>query len=338
MNEIQKIMFGELRPWLDTNAQADGFYKPMTRQLKNIQTAFNTRYELNFIRPFSDRTQYYKKIIDNNITGFCNAFVAEVANATANRLAYKLNKFRNLLYSKIKEVGNIITTQQLELSHISSQHADFAIDKPYKESTYIIFYLLSALIKCCMEIQYYFRDAIHEDNLMEIPDFYTRLLQRQVPTNTFISEIKMYVMDTQQDIVEESPIKYGVSTKIAQDNYTRFMEEVEAFQFTELPKYKCLSSENQIRLIRNIVGKGTPYAVAMLHFLEYPEHLKTVYSMNKEKQYKHIAKCLNAVERSVKGNFLVLKPTTNEDRSKYTAAEHEETVKNDYFSLTDKTL
>jgi len=44
--------------------------------------------------------------------------------------------------------------------------------------------------------------------------------------------------------------------------------------------------------------------------------------MNKEKQYKHIAKCLSAVERSVKGNFLVLNPQSKEDRLKYTAAEH----------------
>ena len=199
MNDIQKIMFGELRPWLDTNTQADEFYKPLTRQLNSIQTVFKPHYELKFIRHFSDKTQYYKKMIDNDITNYCNAFVADTQNATDNRLAYKLNKFKKLLHSRIKEVGNIITTQQLDLSYINSRHTDFSTDKPYKESTYIIFYLLSALIKCYLEIQYHFRNAISADDIWETADFYTQLLQRQAPNNPFIKEIQSIEIEVVAD-------------------------------------------------------------------------------------------------------------------------------------------
>jgi hypothetical protein len=183
-------MFGELRPWLEENNRANEYYKPLTRGLNTVQTVFNPHYELNFIRHFSDKTQYYKKLIDNDFAGYCNILFSETENASNNLIAYKIDKSKKLLHSKIKEIATILSTQNFALSYINSQNADFSIDRQFKESTYIIFYLLSALIKCFLEIQHHFRDAIHEDNLMEISDFYTQLLQRQVPDNPFIKEIR----------------------------------------------------------------------------------------------------------------------------------------------------
>ena len=338
MNDIQKIMFGELRPWLAANMQADVNYKPLTRQLNSVQTLFNPHYNLNFIRRFSDKTQYYQKIIDNCVTDYCNIFVQETKTATPNRLAYHINKATKDLHKRIINVGNIINTQQFDLSVIVAQKANFSIDKAHKESTYIFYYLLSSLIKCCLEIQHLCRVSIKEEDVWEIADFYTCLLQQQTPINVFITEIQEITIRPQPQTEITQPIENDITTLTVQDNYTRFMQEVQPYQFAELPKYKCLSAKNQMRLVRLIVGKGTPYAIAMLHFLEYPQRLNAAYSLSKEKQYKHIAKCLAAVERSVKGNLLVLNPNSNEDRLKYTAAENEQTVKDNYFSLTNKIL
>jgi hypothetical protein len=183
-------MFGELRPWLETNAQADEFYKPLTRQLNTVQTAFISHYELNFIRHFSDKAQYYKKLIDNDLTVYCNTLFSETESVSSNLIAYKIDKAKKFLHGKIKEIANIVATQRLDLSYIKGQNVDFSTDKPYKETTYIIFYLLSALIKCCLEIQHHFHSAIQEADLMEISDFYTQLLQRQAPENPFIKKIQ----------------------------------------------------------------------------------------------------------------------------------------------------
>jgi hypothetical protein len=133
--------------------------------------------------------------------------------------------------------------------------------------------------------------------------------------------------------VEKTEVSFSVQQK--EDNYVRFMREVEQYKFSELPKYKALSTKNQMRLISQILESSIPQAVAMLSFLEFPNHLKTMFSMNKEKQYHHIAKSLKASVRSVKGNFLVLDPESNEDRFKYTANEHEEKVRDLYISLLD---
>jgi hypothetical protein len=232
-------MFGELRPWLDMDKQADEFYKPLTRQLNSVQTLFNPHYESNFVRHFSDKTQYYKKLINNDLTAYCNAFITDAENATANRLAYKLDKSRKLLYSCIREAGNIINTQQFDLSQINNKNTDFSIDKPYKESTYIVFYLLSALIKCSMEIQYHFRDAIHKDNLMEISDFYTQLLLRQAPDNPCIKEIQTLEFES---VAEEKTKKKHDKTAVLAFTYKKL--NAQSGNITDL--FNALKKNNRI--------------------------------------------------------------------------------------------
>lgn len=206
MKNIHKIMFDELRPWSENNIKADEYYKPLTRSVNSVQPVFNPHYELKFIREISSKTQYFKKLIDNDVTEYCNTLFNETENASSNRIAYKVNKANRVLHARIIKLSEIIKTQNLDLSHINSPHTDFSIDKPYKESTYIIFYLLSALIKCCLEVQVHFLSAIHEDDRMEVADFYTRLLQQQAPTNTFISKIAT--------IQIEEPITKGKSKTV----------------------------------------------------------------------------------------------------------------------------
>src|SRR5574344_1722951 len=109
MNNIQKIMFGELCPWLEENNRTNEYYKPLTRGVNTVQTAFNPHYELNFIRHFSDKTQYYKKLIDNDLVDYCNTLFSETENASNNLIAYKIDKSKKLLYSKIKEIATILS-------------------------------------------------------------------------------------------------------------------------------------------------------------------------------------------------------------------------------------
>lgn len=200
MKDIQRILFSDLRPWLDSNNKADDFYIPLTRSLKAVETKFNPRYQLNFIRHISSKTQYYKKVIDNDLTNYCNAIFAETENVSGNLIAFKIDKTRKQFHSKIKETAEIIDNQHFSLSYFSSQNANYSEDKPYKEATYIVFYLLSAFIRCWLEIQYYFKGHIAEDDLWEVADFYTQLLQINVPENTYIKEIEKIEIIASSDL------------------------------------------------------------------------------------------------------------------------------------------
>ena len=332
METIHNIMFGKLRPWLESTMQVDEFYKPEIRSLKTIQTAFNPHYELKFIRHFSNKTQYYKKLIDNDITDYCNTLFHETGNVGTNRVKYKVNKANKDLYARIKELSEIIRTQNFDLSYINSSHVDFSTDKPYKESTYITFYLLSALIACCMEVQKHFLSSIHEDDIMEVSDFYTRLLQQQAPANTYISESITIPVEEVPSMPQKAN-EEEFSTQYAQDKYSLFMEVVVPYRFEELPKYKALTQAGKNRLARLIVENPVYYAMAMLSFLEYLNLLKKTYYLNNEKMYKHIAKALGVNVRTIKGNYLVLNSNSKEDRYKYPAADFVGKVKEDYENL-----
>lgn len=199
MKDIQRILFGDLRPWLESKNSGNDYYAPLTRNLKAIEATFNPHYELKFIRHFSSKTQYYRKLIENNLISYCNTLFSETENASGNLTVYKIDKARKQLHSKIKETAEIIESQSLSLSYITAQSADLSVDKPFKETTYIIYCLLSALIKTWMEIQCHFENHIAEDDLWEVSDFYTQLLQINVPDNTFITKIQKIEITTLVD-------------------------------------------------------------------------------------------------------------------------------------------
>ena len=54
---------------------------------------------------------------------------------------------------------------------------------------YIFNYMLTALIRCYIEFQARYKQFIDEDRQFLISDFYTQILKRQTPENTFIEEV-----------------------------------------------------------------------------------------------------------------------------------------------------
>jgi hypothetical protein len=71
----------------------------------------------------------------------------------------------------------------------------------------------------------------------------------------------------------------------------------------------------------------TPYKIALLKELGFFE-LDKIKKLSKENQYKIIRKLTGAALRTVKGNVLVLNPTSSENRNQYTSNNHIEEVKN----------
>lgn len=124
--------------------------------------------------------------------------------------------------------------------------------------------------------------------------------------------------------------------KVISTRATEFKEVIKPFQFTSIAKVKALTEEKRDMLIHKIAGESVPYGVAMLVFLGYDEHLKTVYGYNKTAIANHFAKCLKSNERTIRGNLSVLKnDNSTESTSTYTAAIHREAVKVFYNNLIE---
>lgn len=111
--------------------------------------------------------------------------------------------------------------------------------------------------------------------------------------------------------------------------------ELGKYGFFELPMVKQLSEPNKQILVDLISTNGLPYSIAMFEYLGFlmhieNKHFKTKYSLNKE-----VAKWFNSDKegRAVKGNISSLSDYSTENKSKYTAHTHKETVKTDYQKL-----
>ncbi len=55
---FENIIHGDLRPWLDSN-KPDAKFTPMLSSVKSVNPAYPMLYEIEFIRPFNNKTKYY---------------------------------------------------------------------------------------------------------------------------------------------------------------------------------------------------------------------------------------------------------------------------------------
>jgi len=115
----------------------------------------------------------------------------------------------------------------------------------------------------------------------------------------------------------------------------KLKEQLSKYGFFELPKVKQLSEPTKQSLIELIAKKDLPYSIAMLDFLDFFKHLEKEYFKTKYKLNREVAKWFDSDKdgRGVKGNISVLSENSNENKSKFTAHLHKETVEIDYQNL-----
>jgi len=132
-----------------------------------------------------------------------------------------------------------------------------------------------------------------------------------------------------------SGIEYNYTPQQTETKTDKLKAELGEYGFFELPKVKQLSEPNKQSLVELISTNGLPYSIAMFEFLDFLKHLETEHFTTKYKLNKEVAKWFNSDKegRAVKGNISSLSDYSTENKSKYTAHTHKETVKTDYQKL-----
>jgi len=200
---FESIIHGELRPWLDSN-KPDAKFAPMLSNVKVINPAFPMLCEIDFIRPFNNKTKYYSKLILNETNSYCNRIV-ELINDDENEqlMKYWLNDTLNKrLKTRIKEVGKLIQQNDYSLVYINPHKLTFDKDADHKTDTYVFQLLKVALIKTYLEIQEVFKSLISDDLLIE-DDFYTQLLNEPIPEKSYLRPIPKPIITDETAILEQ---------------------------------------------------------------------------------------------------------------------------------------
>lgn len=127
---------------------------------------------------------------------------------------------------------------------------------------------------------------------------------------------------------------FNPKTQSADKQENLMLSGMAKYGFYELPKVKALNSIAISQLENHLTNNHIPYQIAMFDYLGFIEHLTTHFQA-KYKVNKELSKWFNADKegRMVKANIATLNPQSKEDRDRYTAHLHKETVKKDYQKL-----
>jgi hypothetical protein len=109
--------------------------------------------------------------------------------------------------------------------------------------------------------------------------------------------------------------------------------ELKTYGFFELSMVKQLSEPNKQSLVELISKNGLPYSIAMIEYLGFLKHLKAEHFTTDYKLFKAVADWFKVAERAVKGNIYVLNINSKENKERYTADQHRQTVQNNYEKL-----
>ena len=143
----------------------------------------------------------------------------------------------------------------------------------------------------------------------------------------FFAEIVEAITDSKPQQALPQPPQGKMSNEIPK-------EQLSNYGFFQLEKVQRISERDKIKLIDKIFEKGgLPFAIAMFDYLGFLSHLNkkhfpTGYTLNKE-----IGKWFDMGERTVKGNISSLSYNTTEDKNRYTAHKHKESVISYYEAL-----
>ncbi|WP_027388262.1 hypothetical protein [Chryseobacterium gregarium] len=112
-------------------------------------------------------------------------------------------------------------------------------------------------------------------------------------------------------------------------------ENLDTYGFFELEKLKNISDKNKNILIQLLIENKLPYVVAMLDYLEYFTYLEKNHFKSKYKLYIEVSRWFNSDKdgRAIKGNISSLLNSSTENKSRYTAFKHKESVNRDYEKL-----
>jgi len=295
---LDDILYKGKRPWLEAN-NPDERFASMISGVKLVEPAFQPKYEIQFERPFNNKTKYYSKFILNEKIKTTNLLLEALQeDDTPQLIKYRLNATLNKkLKTKIKDIGNFIKKRQFDISYINPRKTTFDIDQEHKTNTYIFQLLKISLIHIYLEIQEVFKDRIQD--VFVIEDFYSQLLFEQIPEQTYIKQIQIVKLlqtpQTEKEAEENEEISLQSFTYINfyknSDKLTDLCDSLRKSGFihanTKTVNFKKVFSGKEITT--PIIWTGNPSEFS--HFIKLIHNIHELVGNLKQKQWKVAVQC-----------------------------------------------
>lgn len=190
------ILNSGMRPWLRHNSVDEAFYSKF-HSLKEYSSKHPLHFEVDFPRPFDNKTKYYNLLIRNAIKSQYDIIYKKIdKDQNENLIYYYLDKFLNKrLATKLRDVGILIKQKDYALSYIDPKNTSYQLDQAHKANSYIIQLLKLTLMQLYLEIQESFKEYVKDTFIVE--DFYTQFLNEPIPDKLPISKIQILEIESE---------------------------------------------------------------------------------------------------------------------------------------------
>lgn len=189
-NTLDKILDYELRPWLTQNSMDDVFASKF-RSLKEYTPQQPLQFEIEFFRPFDNKTKYYSRLILNTVKSDFDILYQTIdEDRNENLIRYYLNDILNKrLKTRLKDLGELLKEKDYALAYADPINTSYQLDQTHKANTYIMQLLKLGYMQLYLEVQEAFKDWV--DDVFIVEDFYTQLLNEPIPEQLHIKKLQV---------------------------------------------------------------------------------------------------------------------------------------------------
>jgi hypothetical protein len=176
-------------------------------------------------------------------------------------------------------------------------------------------------------------ELVLNEREMELKQLYENNLKDE--EKRYRKMLKKWFADEQRFIDKVTPFLKALPPQQIKTKADILREQLSQYGFFELEKVKKLSEQGRTSIIEKISESGLPYAIAMFDYLQFIQYLERKHFDSKYKLNREISKWFDSDKegRAVKGNISSLLKNTTENKDRYTAYKHKETVIKDYELL-----
>ena len=273
---LDEILNHGLRPWLDHNSLDEIFYSKF-HSLKEYSSRHPLQFEINFERPFDNKTKYYNLLIRNAIKShFDTIYEAMDEDRNENLIHYYLNDILNKrLKTHLEDIGKLLKEKDFTLSYIDPKNTSYQLDQEHKANTFIMQLLKIALMQLYLEVQEKFKEWVNDEFIVE--DFYTQLLNEPIPDKLPIKKNEIIEVEPEPSPMpkanlKEKPIQFNSffykQYHTNPDKLTDLWDNLKLNGFisadTSLPTFKKIFSGTEI----NIPVKWTGNLSELSYFIK----------------------------------------------------------------------
>ncbi|MDP1746205.1 MAG: hypothetical protein Q8L90_11540 [Bacteroidota bacterium] len=147
--------------------------------------------------------------------------------------------------------------------------------------------------------------------------------------------LQEWFKDEKKFIDEISPVMKELPTPPVETKTDKLKNTLCKFGFLNLPMVKDLTPQQQEQIIVLLSSNKLPYQIAMIDYLGFIKYIEKEHFQAKYKLHKELSKWFDSDKegRAVKANISCLLENSTENKNRYTAHLHKETVKKDYEQL-----